>query len=394
MATDQEALADAVRARDALKAWLLTKAYPIWWREGYDHAHGGFQEKLNGDGSPVAGSPRRARVQPRQVFSYAVAGELGWKGPWREAVQSGLDWYLTHYTRPDGLFRTLVAADGAPLDDKVDLYDQAFGLFALATAHGALGEPADLATRAANLRDRLKAELGHPLAGFEESDPRTLPLLSNPHMHMFEASLAWTESKGGDADGKWRALADEIAGLALSKFIDPKSGGLREFFDGDWNPAPGVEGRIVEPGHQFEWAWLLLRWGKIAGRADAAVAARRMIEIGEGPGVDAARGVAMNQLLDDMSVHDANARLWPQTERIKAFAQLAVDSNAAADWQGAVRGVRGLMKYFSTDLSPGLWRDRYLADGSFVEEPAPASSFYHIVCAVLELDRAVKAAGG
>ncbi|OJU13199.1 MAG: mannose-6-phosphate isomerase [Caulobacterales bacterium 68-7] len=392
MTTDNEALAEATRARDALKAWLLTKAYPLWWTVGYDHQRGGFQEKLDVDGSPVD-APRRARVQPRQVFAYAVAGELGWKGPWRKAVQGGLDWYLEHYTRPDGLFRTLVAADGTPLDDKVDLYDQAFGLFALATAYGALDQPPELANRAAALRDRLKAELDHPVAGFEESHPRTLPLLSNPHMHMFEASLAWAESDGGDADGKWRALADEIAELALSKFIDPKSGGLREFFDGDWNPAPGIEGRIVEPGHQFEWAWLLLRWAKIAARPDAAAAARRLIEIGEGPGVDPARGVAMNQLLDDMSVHDASARLWPQTERIKAFAQLATESAAADDWRGATRGVRGLMKYFSSDLAPGLWRDKYQPDGTFVQEPAPASSFYHIVCAVLVLDRAVKAAG-
>lgn len=391
MTDDHEALAEAAKARDELKAWLLNDAYPLWWTQGYDHARGGFHEKLALDGAPIE-APRRARVQPRQVFSYAIAGELGWDGPWLEAVKAGLDWYLAHYTRSDGLFRTLVAADGAPLDDRVDLYDQAFGLFALATAYGALGEPPALAQRAAALRDRLKAELGHPLGGFEESDPRTLPLLSNPHMHLFEASLAWTETQGGDADGRWRALADEIADLALTKFIDPKSGGLREFFDGDWTPVAGVQGRIVEPGHQFEWAWLMLRWSKLAGRADAAEAARRMIAIAEGPGVDPIRRVAMNQLLDDMSVHDAAARLWPQTERIKAFAQLASESGAAADWQGAVRGVEGLMKYFDTPVA-GLWRDRCLPDGSFVDEPSPASSFYHITCAVLVLDRAVKAAG-
>jgi mannose-6-phosphate isomerase len=38
----------------------------------------------------------------------------------------------------------------------------------------------------------------------------------------------------------------------------------------------------------------------------------------------------------------------------------------------------------------GLWRDRLNSDGTFVQEPAPASSFYHIVCAILEVDRAVR----
>ena len=109
-----------------------------------------------------------------------------------------------------------------------------------------------------------------------------------------------------------------------------------------------------------------------------------MIGIAEGPGVDPARGVAMNQLLDDMSVHDAQARLWPQTERIKAHVLAGNDD-------GVVAGVDGLFNYFDTPV-PGLWRDRMNPDGSFVQEPAPASSFYHIVCAILYLDRAVRGA--
>ncbi len=365
-------------ARDRLKSWLLNEAYPLWWEQGYDHARGGFHEKLNLDGSPLD-VQRRARVQPRQVFAYAVAGELGWDGPWREAVQAGLDWYLAHYFRPDGLIRTLVSPDGTAIDDSVVLYDQAFGLFALATAYAALDRPPELLQRADTLLAQLKAQLKHPLAGFEEASPRVLPLLSNPHMHLFEASLAWTEGGGGP---RWRALADEIAQLALTKFIDPVSGGLREYFDGDWNAVEGVDGRIVEPGHQFEWAWLLLRWAKIAGREDAAAAAHRMIAIGEGPGVDPARGVAMNQLLDDMNVYDAQARLWPQTERIKAHV-------LAGHAGGVAAGTEGLFKYFDTPVK-GLWRDRMNPDGSFVQEPAPASSFYHIVCAILYLDRAVR----
>jgi mannose/cellobiose epimerase-like protein (N-acyl-D-glucosamine 2-epimerase family) len=366
-------------ARDALKSWLLNEAYPLWWKTGYDHVRGGFHEKLNLDGTPTE-APRRARVQPRQIFAYAVAGELGWDGPWREAVQAGLDWYLAHYFRPDGLIRTLVSPEGAVLDDSVVLYDQAFGLFAMATAYAALDKPADLAQRADKLLAQLKATLKHPFGGFEEASPRVLPLLSNPHMHLFEASLAWTEAGGA---AHWRALADEIANLALTHFIDPVSGGLREYFDGDWRAVAGIDGRIVEPGHQFEWAWLLLRWAKIAGRPDAAEAARRMIAIGEGPGVDPSRGVAMNQLLDDMSVHDAQARLWPQTERIKAHVLTGDDAGVAA-------GTEGLFKYFDTPVK-GLWRDRLNADGAFVQEPAPASSFYHIVCAILEVDRAVRA---
>jgi mannose-6-phosphate isomerase len=378
--------ADVVRLRNQLKAWALEKALPLWWTVGADHVNGGFFEKIALDGTPVE-APRRARVQPRQIYSYAAAGLLGWDGPWKQALEHGLDFYLSKYRRPDGFMRTLVASDGSPLDDKVDLYDQAFGLFGLAMASSVLPERADLPALAVSLREALRAKLKHPVAGFEESAPRTLPLLSNPHMHLFEASLAWIETGG---DSGWRAMADEIAELALTKFIDPVSGGLREYYDGDWNPSPGVDGRIVEPGHQYEWAWLLLRWATLAGRDDAVAPALRMIRIGDGPGVDPARGVAIFALLDDMSVHDDVARLWAQTERIKAGA-LAAQVTGDQDWWATVAGgAEGLIKYLDTPVA-GLWRDKMQADGSFVEEAAPASSFYHIVCAILELDRAVKA---
>ena len=145
---------------------------------------------------------------------------------------------------------------------------------------------------------------------------RALPLQSNPHMHLFEAALAGcrgvlgefaVETAGATKSPSWRS----------SKFIDPDTGALREFFDEQWNPAPGIPGRIVEPGHQFEWAWLLLRWGG-AKHARARQAALKLIEMAETHGVR--NGLAINSLLDDFSPHDAGARLWPQTERLKAAA--------------------------------------------------------------------------
>jgi mannose/cellobiose epimerase-like protein (N-acyl-D-glucosamine 2-epimerase family) len=380
--------ADAAYLRDRLKTWATGAAYPLWWSAGADHDKGGFFEKLDLEGQPVDG-PRRGRVLPRQIFSFAIASGLGWTGPWREAVEHGLDFYLSAYRRPDGLFRTLVGPNGESLDETADLYDQAFALFALAAVAKVLPERAEeVRTIAVQVRDKLFAERKHPVAGFHQTNPPTAPLQSNPHMHLFEAMLAWTAI---DEDPVWRALADEIAALALSKFIHEGSGQIREFFDLDWNPAPGIEGRICEPGHQFEWGWLLLRWGQLAHRADATLAALKMIDAAEAHGTDPARGVAINALLDDFSIHDASARLWPQTERIKAAALAAEIIGDVKYWDMAATAAEGLLAYLRTPV-PGLWRDKYQPDETFVEEPAPASSFYHIVLAIAELDRVVSAA--
>ena len=117
----------------------------------------------------------------------------------------------------------------------------------------------------------------------------------------------------------WKPLADEIAEFALAHFFDG-NGVLHEFFDADWKFARRREGRIVEPGHQYEWAWLLLRW---AGdkHPKARAAALKLIE--DDRSERRARWPRHQQLLDDFSPHDASARLWPQTERLKAAALAA-----------------------------------------------------------------------
>lgn len=372
-----------IERRDHLVRWLVDHAYPLWWQAGYDHEQGGFHEKLDMQGRPLA-APRRARVQPRQIFSYALAPALGWNGPAAAIADQALTCYLQRYRRPDGLFRTLVAADGSPLDDKADLYDQAFALFGLCSAAQILDRVGDLHPVAVALRGQLQALSGHQ-GGFAEMPRGTLPLQSNPNMHLFEASLAW-EAAGGDAG--WTAMADGIAELALSHFIDAGNGGLREFFDAGWQPAAGMPGRIMEPGHQLEWAWLMLRWGKLRGRDDALKAGLRLARIGEVHGVDPARGVAFNSLLDDFSIHDHDARLWPQTERLKAALLAAEVTGEAGWWNMAVHAADGLLRYLDTPLA-GLWWDRMTPEGRFVTEPSPASSFYHITCAIAEMNRVI-----
>jgi len=362
---------------DQLCGWLCDAAYPLWATRGVDPA-GGFYERLTLDGKPLA-EPRRSRVNPRQAYCFAVAPSLGWRGDSERLVKHGLDYWLARYRRPDGLFRTLVNADGSSRDDRALLYDQAFGLLAFNVS--AMGEArAQREHQAHELLGLVLKTMKRPgQTGFESGVPPGLPLLSNPHMHLFEAALAGCEVCSDSA--LWKSLANEIAELALTKFIDASSGALRESFDAQWHPAPGTEGRIVEPGHQFEWAWLLLRWGGTSN-SRARSAALKLIDIGEAHGVR--DGLAMNSLLDDWTPHDAGARLWPQTERLKAAALAARITGEPRYFSMAVKAADGLVRYLDTPL-PGLWRDRIDAAGKVVDEPAPASSFYHLVAAISEI---------
>jgi mannose-1-phosphate guanylyltransferase / mannose-6-phosphate isomerase len=356
-------LSEAARWFDA---WLAEAALPLWAGAGVDPAGGLFQEALSIDGRPVE-APRRARAQARQVFVFASAATAGYGERWLPVARAGWARFAAVYRRPDGLFINRASGDGAPVDEGADLYEQAFVLLAMAALQAA--DPAgEFAGEAERVLAALEARRA-PAGGFREAGPH--PFQANCHMHLFESALAW-EAAGGP---RWAALSDEIAQLAMSKFIDPATGALREFFDADWQALSG-EGGLVEPGHQFEWAWLLERWGRARGDASARAAAGRLFQNGL-RGVDPIREVAVNALWDDFSVRDASARLWPQTEHLKAAVVLGDEA------QG-VRAARGLAQYLDVPAR-GAWRDKLRPDGTFVEEPAPATSFYHLMAAILEL---------
>ncbi|OLP56208.1 mannose-6-phosphate isomerase [Rhizobium rhizosphaerae] len=378
---------DIRRQSEDLRRWLTEQALPLWSATGYDTARGGFVETIALDGAPTQ-AHRRARVQPRQVYCFAEAGRRGWTGDWARIATDGLAYFDRVYRREDGFYGALASAGGQMIDDSFDIYNQAFAF--LAFAYLARVFPArleEMAGRSNALRVALEQRVRHPVAGFEEDQPPRLPLCSNPHMHLFEAALASEEVEGFD-QAAWANLADEIAQLAMDRFIDQDSGALREFFDHDWQPMPGEKGRIVEPGHQFEWAWLLTRWGERRGHAGALAKARRLFAIGEAHGICPTRKVAVMQLLDDFSVHDPVARLWPQTEWLKSairFAALTEGAEREAYLVSAGRAIAALMPFLDTPVV-GLWRDKQKPDGIFIDEPAPASTFYHILCAIYELE--------
>ena len=356
--------------------WMRLRALPTWATLGQDD-RGVFAEVIGMDGRPVHTS-RRARVQARQIYVFAQAGQMGWRGPWKHCVDQGVDRLIADYLRDDGLCRTLLTADGTPLDETAMVYDQAFVMFALAMAKGAGCTEPTIEARAVKIREALRSRSLPNGALIEGGDDAWQ---SNCHMHLLEACLAWEET-GGDAG--WTELADQVARLARSTFIDAEGGYLREFFGADWAPAAGEAGRLVEPGHQFEWAWLMARHARARNDESALDVARKLYAHGTA-GVSERMAVAVDAMNDDGTIRSRRARLWPQTEWLKAaliLAELSHDGARQAYLEDAAAAQRALWLYLTED---GLWRDKRLQDLTFVDEPAPASSFYHIMAALRQL---------
>jgi mannose-1-phosphate guanylyltransferase/mannose-6-phosphate isomerase len=356
--------------------WLKMSALPLWATLGVG-PDGGFIEALDENGAAV-GDFRRARVQARQAHVFSLGSKWGWGEGYAAIVERGLARFEATNLRQDGLYRTRVAASGEALDDTAFLYDQAFVLLATATAAGA-GIDADRQHRTAA---RLLASLDSlrlPQRGWRE--PGGHPFQANAHMHLLEGVLAWAAL---EPDGPWMAIAEEVVALARTRFIDDRGGFLRELFDESWRPAEGEAGRLVEPGHQFEWAWLLTRWGRLHNDPWAEAAARRLFACGE-RGLDLVRRVAVDELDDTLMVRSRRARLWPQTEWLKAALILAETADCDERRRligSAGQALQGLNLYLNPE---GRWHDKLGADGAFEAEPAPASSLYHILAAGQQL---------
>jgi N-acylglucosamine 2-epimerase/mannose-6-phosphate isomerase len=204
----------------------------------------------------------------------------------------------------------------------------------------------------------------------------------NPHMHLTEACLAAFEATG---EARFSNLARELVTLFTSRFFDLNSRTLAEYYTDDLARAPGEDGRITEPGHQFEWAWILNASRKLLGM-DLAPQIRALAQFAELNGVDPATGITFNTVRDDGVPIDRASRTWPNTERIKAAIAMyeldGVDPTAVIASSGRV-----LFDRFLSQNTPGTWIDLVDASGKPVPGNAPASSLYHVLLAFAEVLR-------
>ncbi|NNM60668.1 MAG: AGE family epimerase/isomerase [Steroidobacteraceae bacterium] len=369
-------------ARAHLVDWLVAAVYPLWAHLGIDRVGGGFVECLHQDGN-APNVARRARVPARQIFSFAQAPRFGWEGDAGGIVARGLEDFVGRYRRSDGLFRTLVAADGTVVCDDALLYDQAFALLALAAA-ATCGDAGVCERTAVDLRERIGACFRTADGAFRSTDRADDAREANPHMHLLEACQTWARI---GADPGWARWCGALTDLALRRFAHAPSGAFGESFTHDWRRTPGPAGSRIEPGHQFEWAWLFLRHEPPA--ETTRVAALRLYAIGARHGV--VEGVAVDACDADLRVTSRGARLWPQTERLKAALAAAMLTGDEDLWLAAADAAESLVPYLATPI-PGLWFDFRTPAGAYPPTPAPASSLYHLVGAIGELDAAMSAA--
>lgn len=365
-------------------AWLKNDVLPLWINSGVDWTHGGFYEAFSFEGTPQD-IPRRCMVQARQIYSFRVCSELDLcdKNLAHKAIDLGVESLIRKYSESNGSFAHAATAEGSITNKTPDLYAQAFALFGLANAYR-LSKKEHLKERALKFVEYLYKERKLLQGGFSELQDSEVLFEANPHMHMFESALAWMEI---DSHPEWKRLADDILNLALTKFIDKQTGALAEHFNSDWTPKT-VDGNFVfEPGHHYEWAWLMGLYQKYTGK-DLLAVRLKLVELAEAHGIHTERKAVIDEVWSNGDVKTSSSRFWPQCERIKILLQLSYEKTEQKNYylSKSDDATKALFKFFETPKK-GLWYDIWLDDGEFKIQPAKASSLYHITGALTDYIR-------
>ena len=370
------------RSKPAIRRWLFETCLPLWAQKGVDMVQGGVHEVLGLDGEPGHAPHRRLRVLARQIFSFAHGRHIGWQGAPPGLLRALFETLTeTGWHAAEGGFIHLFEPDGSVGDDRRDSYDQAFALLALAALHRT-GDFADARVWADRTLAFMDARLADPAhGGFIEDTAGTAPRRANPHMHFLEAMLAWHEATG---EAAFLDRAEAVVDLFQARFFDPETGTLGEFFADDWSRLTNDPAHTaIEPGHHYEWAWLLLRFLDRRDRPGLEAQARLLFATARAFGHHAATGAAANAVQPDGAGLSSRARCWPQTEALKAA--IAFERRGLAGASGLrARMIDVLFDHYLARPVPGGWMDLIDDRGRPLAGDMPASMVYHVLVALAE----------
>jgi mannose/cellobiose epimerase-like protein (N-acyl-D-glucosamine 2-epimerase family) len=358
--------------------WAAEQALPLWAISGFESSTGLFYERLSFDGAPIELPARRLMVQARQIATYSRAIVHGCYRP-EFAIDRCLNTLRRRYSGSDGApgWVFSIGPTLQPADPTRDLYAHAFVLYALAWSYRLLNEPYILRW-AGELLEVLDRHFLQEDGSFADSvPPRDNVRRQNPHMHLLEAFLAMAEASG---DSQYLERAGTLARFGMAHFRGPRTGLLLEELGADWKPLYPPGSNRAEPGHLFEWSWLLRELERLGGGSFEPEASHFLAFAGA-HGVEKGTDLIFDAVSESGAVLGGHFRLWPHAEAVKAYEAAPSDALIKNQMLADCYLTR-LLDVFAPGGLNGGWIDRIDADGSAVVDHMPASSLYHLMGAI------------
>lgn len=361
----------------------------LWLAHGWNDRGGHSVERLQAaDLSPAPLGYRRSMAVARQLFFFAQAWRMTGNESCADRAHAlyadltGRFWDPQH----GGWFFSLKPGADAPADPRKDAYGHAFAIFALAEYGAIFGKAAALDWSRRTLAV-MKQHLLLPQGWFAQSADRDwracdAALEQNPHMHLLEALLAL---HAATRDPSVLQEAGSLVQLFMQRLRSDDGTKVLEHFDAAGRPN-GETGRIVEPGHSYEWAGLLQDYAAASGEAQYRRIAAPLLAWADVQGFDPQHGGIYDQLDAEGRVISDRKRIWPLTECVRVQAMRAVDTAEPAAYAALDRRIGFLTQHYL--LPGGGWREFLRRDLTPDSDYLPATTPYHIATAALKVAEA------
>jgi len=302
-----------------LKDHLCTCILPFWERYSIDKDHGGFITHLARDGSITDDSAKYLVMQARMIYSFAAGASLGGPPQWLNLARQGAGFFLRHFRdlEHDGWFWS-VDRQGSPIETDKRTYGHAFAMYALAE-YGRIAKDARAIAAASHTWSLISQRLwdAEHEGAFEACDRAWTPTdcghSMGTHLHILEALLALNDATG--ANRYWpqvRAIAD----LIVSKMVEPRHRCALEKFHPDWTPNAELSRGLIDYGHNFEAAWLLLRVDRLDATPAYRETARGFLDYAIRFGLDTTYGGVFSHGPLAESATIRTKVWWVQTEAV------------------------------------------------------------------------------
>jgi mannose/cellobiose epimerase-like protein (N-acyl-D-glucosamine 2-epimerase family) len=366
---------------------------------------GGFFHYFRDDGSVYDASHRHLVSSTRFVFNYAMAArefgeDAALQREYLDAARHGLRYLHNVHRDPASGGYAWTLRDGVPEDRTNHAYGVAFVLLAYATALKAgIEEAAPWLDETWQL---LEARFWEPDAGLYRdeadhdwhfSDYRG----QNANMHMCEAMLAAFEASG---EARYLERARTLAEHMTVRQAGLAGGLVWEHYHRDWtidweyhkdDPKHLFRPWGFQPGHQTEWAKLLLILdGHLRARDEHSdwllPRAQALFDTAVARAWDPEFGGLCYGFAPDGRVCDDDKYFWVQAESLAAAARLAVRSGEVRYWDWYERLWAYAWEHF-VDHAFGAWyRILDRENRKYSDEKSPAGKTdYHTMGACYDV---------
>ena len=361
---------------------FLSKSLLLWETVGYDSVHGGYMEGLDFASTPLHNSDKRFRIHPRNIFSHTVGTLWGYYDGLQVAEQAFSD-IITQFWLPSGGFATKADSTNTIIDKAIKTYDHTFVLLSLAWLYKATHKPIYkqwLQKVWEFMKEHLQNQDGSFINGLDEQGQPTqdaIPRLQNPHMHLLEAMLSIVEVFDIEP---WKREARKLFSLFSTHIVDTKKGYIQEFFNEDWTP-DAHKGHLIEPGHHFEWIWILQKYEMIMNTQIPFIDTIYQFIISQGIN---SYGMGYDQMdIEGNPTTPITYRMWVQIELLKAHIAMFRRSQDLQYIHNANLVFDILFKHYII-YKQGIWYDTLNKDLTNITPFSPASTLYHIIIACNE----------